>query len=441
MNNIKRFALFFALAALFTGSPAFALTSDYSNYWSFDEGMGKTVGDTVGGQNGTITGSSTGLGWTSGKSETGLVMDGMDGEGIVLPDGVLSGTAGTFTGWVKLASLTDRNVILSVQAKGENSVYMSLYVDRDGRLTLKYKSTPDGTENIAQGSKILNVNEWYYIVLSSDGSNYRLVMNGEPLTMLGSNTGKWFPQLSSAYTLQYKFGAGDNHIAGVFSGYLDEFRFYKRALSADEAKALYDEENAKRPSVPVGLRPIISFTTSDTQIPYGGSVALRWSAQKVSTCSISGDWSGAVAFTGEKVITNIGSDSTYTLSCLGEGGMVNTSVYVKVAPAASATGTASAVVSTPQLTVTTLNPATGAPLASVASPVMLTRNLQFGVHGDDVKNLQLFLVAQGHLSAGLATGYFGGLTKAAVIKFQKAKGLPSTGYVGLLTRAQLSAAN
>ncbi len=440
MNNIKRIAVLFSVASLFAGSTAFGLTTDYSNYWSFDEGMGKTVADKVGGQHGTITGSSTGLGWTSGKSETALVMDGKDGEAIVLPDALFSGTSGTFTGWIKLESLSDRNVLLSGQVKGENSIYVSLYVDRDGRLTLKYKSTADGAENISQGSRLLVPNEWYHIVLSSDGSNYRVVVNGEAFTMLGSNTGKWFSQIAPSYVFQYKFGAGDDRIAGVFAGYLDEFRLYKRALSLDEAKALYDEENAKRPSVPVGLRPIISFTISDTQIPYGGSVALRWSAQKVSACSASGDWSGALALSGEKVITNIGSDSTYTLSCLGEGGMVHTTVAVKVgALNGNATTTASSTL--PVLTVTQLNPATGAPLSSVASSLTLTRNLQLGARGDDVKNLQLFLIEKGYLGASYGTGYFGGLTKAAVIKFQKAKGLPSTGYVGLLTRAQLSAAN
>lgn len=60
-------------------------------------------------------------------------------------------------------------------------------------------------------------------------------------------------------------------------------------------------------------------------------------------------------------------------------------------------------------------------------------NLKVGSRGADVTLLQ------NDLGVSPATGYFGPITKAAVITYQRAHGLPSTGFVGPLTRAKLNA--
>ena len=81
--------------------------------------------------------------------------------------------------------------------------------------------------------------------------------------------------------------------------------------------------------------------------------------------------------------------------------------------------------------------------ASIAAPVVssgyaFAKDLTLGAKGADVTALQQALVAEGHLvmPAGVAYGYFGSLTKAAVIKYQLAKGItPAAGYFGPKTRA------
>jgi peptidoglycan hydrolase-like protein with peptidoglycan-binding domain len=69
-------------------------------------------------------------------------------------------------------------------------------------------------------------------------------------------------------------------------------------------------------------------------------------------------------------------------------------------------------------------------------------NLTVGSTGADVVALQTWLMAQGYsipaLSAGTAKGYFGSQTKAAVMAYQAAKGIPNTGFVGPLTRGALN---
>ncbi len=64
-----------------------------------------------------------------------------------------------------------------------------------------------------------------------------------------------------------------------------------------------------------------------------------------------------------------------------------------------------------------------APAGVFAAP----RSLVIGLSGDDVVTLQNKLIAEGHLAAGNATGYFGPLTEAAVKKFQCAENIACAG--------------
>ncbi|MDR3547636.1 MAG: Ig-like domain-containing protein [Candidatus Pacebacteria bacterium] len=73
-----------------------------------------------------------------------------------------------------------------------------------------------------------------------------------------------------------------------------------------------------------------------------------------------------------------------------------------------------------------------------ASTYNFTKNFGIGSRGTDVTQLQLILIADGYLKITTPTGYFGALTKAAVMKYQAANGISATGFVGPLTRAALN---
>ncbi len=75
---------------------------------------------------------------------------------------------------------------------------------------------------------------------------------------------------------------------------------------------------------------------------------------------------------------------------------------------------------------------------------VFTNNLSMGNSGGDVIELQTYLIANGYdipaISSGVVPkGYFGAQTKLAVQKYQTSQGLPSTGFVGPLTRGKLNA--
>ncbi|MDE1874684.1 MAG: peptidoglycan-binding protein [Patescibacteria group bacterium] len=69
---------------------------------------------------------------------------------------------------------------------------------------------------------------------------------------------------------------------------------------------------------------------------------------------------------------------------------------------------------------------------SAAPAVSFTKDLTVGSSGAEVTALQ------NAIGVSPATGYFGSITKAAVIAYQTAHGVPGTGYVGPLTRAALN---
>lgn len=82
-------------------------------------------------------------------------------------------------------------------------------------------------------------------------------------------------------------------------------------------------------------------------------------------------------------------------------------------------------------------------LVAVPANAAFSAYLTVGSTGADVSALQTWLIANNYaipaISSGAAQkGYFGQQTKAAVVKYQAAIGLPATGFVGPLTIAKLN---
>lgn len=75
--------------------------------------------------------------------------------------------------------------------------------------------------------------------------------------------------------------------------------------------------------------------------------------------------------------------------------------------------------------------------ASASAALNASATLSAGMSGTDVYNLQLKLISTGYLSYE-ATGYFGEITEAAVIAFQKATGLYTDGVAGPITLNKLN---
>lgn len=138
--------------------------------------------------------------------------------------------------------------------------------------------------------------------------------------------------------------------------------------------------------------------------------------------------SAGTAFTFDSSVTNVSTVSTASTGSSGGGSSKKKSSSKET----------KAVPSTPSV-VTKPAPSTPA--------VSFTSDLTVGSTGLEVKALQAYLNAKGFTvavsgagSVGNETTMFGGLTRAALAKFQAAKGiLPSVGYFGPKTRAHIQA--
>ena len=126
------------------------------------------------------------------------------------------------------------------------------------------------------------------------------------------------------------------------------------------------------------------------------------------------------------------------LSLTGE--QLNSLDIIVVCSSTNSCGSLPVVVGTVASTSTSV--ATGSTSTSTSSSnagdgYQFTSFLTVGTQSNEVAELQLRLGVLGYFS-GSDTGYFGSLTRQAVIDFQAANGLPQVGYVGPSTRAVLN---
>ncbi|KKP77881.1 MAG: hypothetical protein UR77_C0011G0003 [Candidatus Nomurabacteria bacterium GW2011_GWC2_35_35] len=75
-------------------------------------------------------------------------------------------------------------------------------------------------------------------------------------------------------------------------------------------------------TVTVGVSaPTVTISASPTSVAYNGSSTLTWSSTNATSCTASGDWSGAKAISGTQSTGALTASKTYTLTCTGPGGI------------------------------------------------------------------------------------------------------------------------
>lgn len=88
------------------------------------------------------------------------------------------------------------------------------------------------------------------------------------------------------------------------------------------------------PPPPPPPRPTVAFSASPTSVTAGGNSTLSWASSNATSCISSGGWTGTRPISGSFVVSPLIA-TTYTLSCLGTGGIspsVNVTVVVNAPP-------------------------------------------------------------------------------------------------------------
>jgi len=207
-------------------------------YWSFDEGTGQNINDSISSHTGTLGASSSEASddpsWAtedqciSGKC---LQFDGSDDYGLVPSSGKLSALTQNFTVslWMKGNTLdaTYRRLI----ARGTNPS-QEWYIENHGGDPGKLVFFGGGSGSNNTSATRLEENKWYQITMVNDGSDAILYINGirdASTTFSGS--------VSASSNVA--FGADADGGQGNWDGFIDEVKIYPYARTATEIKQDY----------------------------------------------------------------------------------------------------------------------------------------------------------------------------------------------------------
>ena len=125
-----------------------------------------------------------------------------------------------------------RSIIFEREVVGE---YYDFEIGLDDQNVLRIEND-NGDYPVMQSIKPLRVGEWYHIVVTYDGNEKKLYINGDlDYTIIDKN---------SLISVKSPFLIGrhvNSSYPNYFSGYIDELRVYKRALSGSDVLLLYNK--------------------------------------------------------------------------------------------------------------------------------------------------------------------------------------------------------
>jgi hypothetical protein len=250
LRTVKFFlcaCLFLLATGLITGHVAAQLQNGLAGYWSFDEGRGTTAGDSSGnGNTGTLMNGPT---WVSGKSGTALSFDGAD-DYVEIPEAqsLNLSSALTVSAWINNQASADSSpsqdqyrIIASKGWASDNSGSWTLaWRINDGSLfffagrATSYRYVSYAYDNSQAGT-------WHLVTAVLDNGNISLYQDGVlQAGPVGIDSSKIRTDTSP---ILIGSSPVSNNWLHNWNGFIDEFRLYNRALSADEIASLYQQDN------------------------------------------------------------------------------------------------------------------------------------------------------------------------------------------------------
>jgi hypothetical protein len=210
------------------------------SHWKFDEGSGSTAYDSVGNNDGTISGAT----WTSGQINGAMDFDGSSdyvnigqpaslanmGSGTIMmlfnPNTTIDGT---LSNWISLFQKNDSETAL----EGDTFVAFS----PSGYLKLDINNDSDTQFQIFSDENYWPAGVWQHVVASWDNSTdaIRMYINGaEQSDTLDSFTG-----LAMGVARDIVIGGNSEKNAYWFDGLIDEVAVFDKALSIAEVEQVY----------------------------------------------------------------------------------------------------------------------------------------------------------------------------------------------------------
>jgi len=231
-----------------------AWDANYKGVWHLSDGSTLNASDsTANGNNGTITGAVA----TAGRTDGGASLNGTS-DHIQVKAGKVdtSTTTGTVSAWVKVSALDENGVVLGYGgAAATNAALWGVYireVSGSYYFAMSARKTNSGVYNTVRGNTALSSGTWYYVTYSTNGSAWKIRVNGataETLTnVLGTNTGDWVGDISP--TTPDKSDIGAVYAGGAYSnvnfwhGIVDEVRLSNVERGDDWVSTEYNNQSS-----------------------------------------------------------------------------------------------------------------------------------------------------------------------------------------------------
>lgn len=194
--------------------------------------------------------------WTVFHSVPGVVKTALNFDGtqdfINLPTleaGIENDSQGSIATWIKLDTTGASETIFCHTDLTDNENYLVITVTSGDLVDFSWRTagTPWGADSVVfTGNTTITADpDWHFIVLTSDGSTFKLYVNAvlQELTPLeaSENNGNWFADLASAdySTFIGKF----DRLAGAdnfFNGDIDNVMIFNIALTQSDVSWLYN---------------------------------------------------------------------------------------------------------------------------------------------------------------------------------------------------------
>src|SRR5215813_10993054 len=195
--------------------------ANYKGVWHLSDGTTLNASDsTTTGNNGTSSGAVA----AGGREDGGASFNGTS-DHIQVKAGKVdtSATTGTVSAWVKVSALDANGVVLGYGgAAATDPALWGVYireVSGNYYFAMYSRKTNGGAYSTVRGNTLLAAGTWYYVTYSTNGSAWKIRVNGsaaETLTnVLGTNTGDWLGDISP--TTPDKSDIGAVYVGGAYS--------------------------------------------------------------------------------------------------------------------------------------------------------------------------------------------------------------------------------
>jgi fibronectin type 3 domain-containing protein len=305
-------------------SPVSATPSELHAHWKLDEASGATAADSSG--NGNTSTLQSGAAWTTaGKAGNALSLTGATNSYVVGPQGMLSALNDfTVSAWINVSTNATWARVFDFGTGTANYMFVS---PASGDSTLRYAITTNGIEQRIDGP-ILSTCVWHHVVVTLSGSVGVLYDDG---VAVGTNTSISIKPSNLGSTTQNYIGKSQ-WADPYLSGTVDDFRIYRRALSAAEVSTLFTS-NGGGPAAPTSL----VATPGSNQVVLSWNVSLGATSYNVKRATMSGGPytiitnPTAAGFTDTTVVN--GTAYYYVVSAVNISGEGTNSSQVSVTPA------------------------------------------------------------------------------------------------------------